>query len=58
MAKAPCKGCVGRFVGCHSTCTKYIEFRKELDKHNKVVAEKKAIERMLARSEYVNKRRV
>ena len=58
MLTAPCQGCVYRFVGCHSTCTKYIEFRKELDKHNKIVSERRAIERMLARSEYVNKRRV
>ena len=25
---APCKNCSDRFVGCHSTCEKYILFRK------------------------------
>lgn len=29
--KAPCKDCPDRQVGCHSTCEKYIEFKKEAD---------------------------
>lgn len=31
MPKAPCKDCPDRQVGCHSTCEKYIEFKKEAD---------------------------
>lgn len=31
---APCKGCTSRYVGCHSECDKYIEFRKALDEEN------------------------
>ncbi len=34
MAKAPCKDCPDRVVGCHSTCTKYQEFRKQQDAEN------------------------
>lgn len=41
MANAPCKGCPDRVVGCHSTCTKYTEYRKQQDAENK--AYKKAI---------------
>jgi hypothetical protein len=26
---APCKDCPDRFVGCHSTCEKYIQYKKE-----------------------------
>lgn len=31
--QAPCKDCPDRFVGCHSTCDKYIEFRKQRDEY-------------------------
>lgn len=34
MAKAPCKGCPDRAISCHSTCTKYQEFRKQQDVEN------------------------
>lgn len=30
--KAPCKDCPNRQIGCHSTCEKYLEFRKEVDR--------------------------
>ena len=30
--KAPCKDCPDRQVNCHSTCEKYIEFKKESDR--------------------------
>ena len=32
MKKAPCKDCPNRQVGCHSTCEKYIEYKKESDR--------------------------
>ena len=31
----PCKDCPDRQIGCHSTCEKYIEFKKENDKLRK-----------------------
>lgn len=31
--QAPCKDCPDRVVGCHSTCEKYIEFRKYRDEY-------------------------
>ena len=33
--KAPCKGCLKRFPGCHSSCEDYKEFRARLDAINK-----------------------
>lgn len=30
--KSPCKDCAERYVGCHSGCEKYKDFRQELDK--------------------------
>lgn len=30
-AKAPCKGCTDREVGCHAGCERYREFRAEID---------------------------
>ena len=30
--KSPCIECEERFVGCHSTCEAYGDFRKALDK--------------------------
>ena len=44
MSKSPCKDCVDRQVGCHSTCEKYIAFRKELDDLHEVVERKKRME--------------
>lgn len=32
MEKAPCKNCKERKVGCHSICSKYIEWKKEFEK--------------------------
>lgn len=29
-----CNGCEDRYVGCHSSCKKYIEDRSELDARN------------------------
>lgn len=38
---APCKGCADRFVGCHSTCDLYKQFRNELDKKNNMTYKEK-----------------
>jgi hypothetical protein len=37
--KPPCLDCKDRYVGCHVKCEKYIEFRKSLDDHNRIVKE-------------------
>lgn len=34
MSIAPCRDCGQRHLKCHSTCEKYLEFRKELDMQN------------------------
>lgn len=31
-----CKGCQGRYVGCHSECEEYIEQKARLEKHKEV----------------------
>ena len=31
-ANFPCKGCEERYVGCHSTCERYLIIRAEYDK--------------------------
>lgn len=41
MANAPCKDCPDRVVSCHSTCTKYLEYREQRDADNE--ARRKAI---------------
>ena len=38
MVKPPCKECEGRFVGCHSKCKKYAEYRKKIERINKAKA--------------------
>ena len=37
MAKVPCYKCEDRIVGCHSTCERYIAYRKETDEQNKLI---------------------
>ena len=32
-----CKDCVNRKVGCHGTCEKYREWRKNYDKQKKLI---------------------
>lgn len=31
---SPCKDCGSRYVGCHSDCEKYKDFRDEVDRNN------------------------
>lgn len=38
---SPCKDCQTRFVGCHSSCAKYIDFQQELEVMRKKVRENK-----------------
>lgn len=32
MIYSKCLNCTDRFLGCHSTCYKYLEYRSKLDK--------------------------
>lgn len=32
--KAPCRNCADRNISCHSSCEKYVDFRKQLDDFN------------------------
>lgn len=32
--QAPCKECSGRQVSCHTSCNKYITYRREVDARN------------------------
>ncbi len=34
-AKAPCKDCQNRQVGCHAGCAPYAEFRSRVDEFNR-----------------------
>ena len=41
-AKTPCRGCEDRILGCHSTCQKYIDWKKKVQEYNdKMYADKK-----------------
>ena len=37
----PCKGCGDRQVGCHSSCSKYSEWRAAADDDNAAIRSKK-----------------
>lgn len=32
MIKPPCKGCEERHLKCHSSCERYLAYRKELER--------------------------
>lgn len=38
---SPCKNCKERFVGCHSNCEKYNQFRKDLEEYKAKKVDKK-----------------
>jgi hypothetical protein len=42
----PCKGCTDREIGCHSKCSKYIEWKAEWDRRKNMIDNAKAIERI------------
>lgn len=42
----PCKGCTDREIGCHSKCSKYIEWKAEWDRRKNIIDNAKAIERI------------
>lgn len=43
MIEPSCKDCKERYVGCHSHCEKYLEFRKQLDEYNQKEKEEKKL---------------
>lgn len=54
----PCKECGGRHVGCHSSCSKYIEWRSAADADNAVIKEKrKELYTNMSLENYVTKKK-
>lgn len=47
MGKAPCLGCSDRCIGCHSSCTKYIEWKRDIDKENETIRKNRVEYRIL-----------
>ena len=39
---SPCKDCQTRFVGCHSSCVKYIDYQQAQIARNREIKRKKA----------------
>lgn len=55
---SPCKDCKDRYLGCHSKCKKYNNFKKELAKyHVKEQEERKLYEDLKACEKERKKRR-
>lgn len=43
VARPPCKGCEDRSMSCHSTCEKYLDFKKlndEIRKNERILKKK------------------
>lgn len=55
--QAPCKDCKERCVGCHSTCSKYINFKNESARLHKLISDKKRIESLADRPRIKRRRR-
>ena len=49
--QSPCKDCDSRFVGCHASCIKYIDFQQASIIRNKEIKQKK---KELRGEEYTN----
>lgn len=48
----PCKGCTERLVGCHSTCNRYLEWRKDRDQEVGSIKNKHQRERSIDNALY------
>lgn len=46
----PCKNCSERYVGCHSKCLKYIDWKQAKDAYNTMIREDKDIKRVIKKS--------
>ena len=42
MRKSPCKLCEKRYLGCHSECDEYKEFKQEIEDSKEMIAKRKA----------------
>ena len=51
--QSPCKDCPNRFVGCHSSCAKYIDFQQKLEIKRKEMKNKKVEETGGGYTEYI-----
>lgn len=38
--ECPCRGCTQRFVGCHSVCEGYTDYKDKATRYNDVVKKK------------------
>ena len=59
ITQSPCKGCCDRTVtpNCHSTCAKYIAYRKYQDEKNLALKKEREEEQRFAHSTYCRTRR-
>lgn len=55
--KPPCKDCPDRKVGCHSTCQRYLDFRKEVDRVNKIKFKEEEQRRLIAEHNFALSKR-
>lgn len=58
MKACPCKDCVERQMRCHSSCTKYKEWRKEYDEQKSQINEVKNFETAVYQYNVQRKRRI
>ena len=54
--ESPCKDCQNRFVGCHSSCVKYIDYQQAQVAKNKEMGKKRAEARGYGYTDYIVKR--
>lgn len=47
---SPCKDCPDRYVGCHSKCNKYIDYKLKLEKYKEEQREKKYVNKQYRRN--------
>ena len=57
MAKAPCKGCTFRQIGCYSRCEKYMKFQAENEAEKLARNIQAAVNDYFAEKHYVRKRK-
>ena len=59
VTQPPCKGCQDRTVtpNCHSTCSRYLEYRAYQDKKNEALRKEREEEQRIAESTYCRTRR-
>lgn len=48
MSESPCLGCQKGFIGCHSKCLEYIDYRQKLDVMNEQIKKAKKLDGLCA----------